>query len=274
MVMSVSCSSPVGKPKARTFQHLSFSAIATFQACPLKFFFKYVLGLPEETVSASLVFGSAIHAALQFHFEQLLARNHAPDLDALLDIYQEAWREHTGKEIKFPRGDTIDSFGRVADRILTAFTKSEFARPNGAILGVEEPLRGEIVPGCPELLARVDLITETAEHLELTDFKTARASWNENCVSDAAPQLLLYSELAKPLADGKPVRLRFAVMSKTKIPELRFHDVELDAKRLTRTKRIVERVWRAIQSGHFYPNPSPINCPTCPFQKPCRAWTG
>ena len=96
------------------------------------------------------------------------------------------------------------------------------ARPNGVILGVEESLRGEIVPGCPELLARLDLITETDDYLELTDFKTAAPSWSETQVSDAASQLLLYSELARPLADGKPIRLRFAVMSKTKVPELRF----------------------------------------------------
>jgi hypothetical protein len=115
---------------------------------------------------------------------------------------------------------------------------------------------------------------ETTEFLEITDFKTARGSWSEGHVNDAAPQLLLYSELARPLADGKPMRLRFAVLTKTRIPELTFHQVQLDPRQLTRTKRIVERVWKAIQGGQFYPNPSPINCSTCPFQKPCRAWTG
>jgi putative RecB family exonuclease len=137
--------------------------------------------------------------------------------------------------ITFPKGDTVDSFARLADRLLTAFMKSGFARPNGTILGVEETLRGKIVPGCPELLARLDLITETDEYLELTDFKTARSGWNESHISAAAPQLLLYSEPAKPLADGKPVRLRFAVMTKTKVPELRFRRVEPDGRQLART---------------------------------------
>jgi hypothetical protein len=44
--------------------------------------------------------------------------------------------------------------------------------------------------------------------------------------------------------------------------------------RVARTKRIVERVWKAIAAGSFYPTPSPMQCPSCPFREPCRGWTG
>ncbi len=47
----------IGRP------YLSHSAISTYQTCPLRYFYRYVSGLPEETVSASLVFGGAIHKA-------------------------------------------------------------------------------------------------------------------------------------------------------------------------------------------------------------------
>jgi ATP-dependent helicase/DNAse subunit B len=40
--------------------YISYSAISTYQACPLKWHFRYVLGLSEKTVSSALVFGSAI----------------------------------------------------------------------------------------------------------------------------------------------------------------------------------------------------------------------
>ena len=43
--------------------YLSFSAISTFQQCPLRYHFKYIQGLPETTVSASLILGGAVHAA-------------------------------------------------------------------------------------------------------------------------------------------------------------------------------------------------------------------
>jgi hypothetical protein len=87
-------------------------------------------------------------------------------------------------------------------------------------------------------------------------------------IEDALPQL------AKPLADGKPVRLRFAVLSKAKVPELVVHDVSVNSHQIEGTKRIVERVWRSIQAGFFFPSPSAINCHSCPYRQPCGAWKG
>lgn len=46
--------------------YLSYSAVRTFQSCPLKYRFRYVDGLHEDSVSSSLIFGSAIHAAVVF----------------------------------------------------------------------------------------------------------------------------------------------------------------------------------------------------------------
>lgn len=31
----------------------------------------------------------------------------------------------------------------------------------------------------------------------------------------------------------------------------------------------IAQVWAAIQSGNFYPSPSPQNCATCPFRSRC-----
>jgi len=55
-------------------------------------------------------------------------------------------------------GWAYDDLDRLADRMLATFQASDFARPEGMILGVEEELRGPVLPGCPDLLARVDLI--------------------------------------------------------------------------------------------------------------------
>ena len=126
---------------------------------------------------------------------------------------------------------------------------------------------------CPELLARVDLLIDTGAELVVSDFKTSRSSWSDDKVDDGSPQLLLYSELVKPIADGRPVKLSFAVLTKTKVPCLTVHDVPLEPQQIERTKRIVARVWRAIEAGNFYPNPSPLNCSTCSYREPCQAWT-
>lgn len=262
------------RPPPKAFDHISYSAVSTFQTCPLRFFFRYVLKLPVKTVASSLVFGSAMHQAVQFHYEQLLIGKPAPDIDCLLGVYQDYWDSCVGQSVLFGKGETRDTLGRMADRLLRIFIQSDFAKPNGVILGVEEELRGQIIPGCPDLLARVDLIVDAGKELVVSDFKTARCSWSDYKVDDVAPQLLLYSELVKPISDGRPIKLSFAVLTKTKLPVLTVHDVPLVPKQVDRTKRTVERIWQAIQAGHFYPNPSPINCGTCSYREPCRKWTG
>ncbi len=98
-----------------------------------------------------------------------------------------------------------------------AFQASDFANPVGSVIGVEEELRESVIPGLPDLLVRLDLIVDTQESLIVTDFKTARGRWSQDHADDAAEQLLLYSELAKQLVPGKPVRLEFAVVTKTKL---------------------------------------------------------
>lgn len=254
--------------------HISFSSITTYQQCPLKYFFKYVAGLPEESVSASFVFGRAIHRVVEFHFCELLAGNAPPDLDTLLAEFQAGWDEQPAATIVHPKTDTRDSLGQLADRMLTAFRDSDLARPTGRILGVEEELRGQLLPGVPDLVARLDLLVESAEDIIITDFKTSRSAWTDDKAAGSAEQLLLYRELVHTLLPERLIRLEFAVLTKTKEVTFSRHAVAPNAAKTLRTRRVVQRVWDAIDAGHFYPVPSPMNCPTCPYRGPCRHWSG
>lgn len=257
-----------------TRDHISHSSLQTYRQCPLKFYFKYVAALPQTTIPATYVFGSAVHSALELHFNELLAGGATPNLDTLLGAFQEGWEEHPPESIKYSKSETRDSLGRLADRLLRAFLDSDFARPTGRIIGVEEELRGAIIPGAPPLLARLDLLTETDDAITVTDFKTARSAWSNQTAEDSGSQILLYGQLVRRLLPHKPLRLEFIVATKTKEISIARHSVAFNQHSLTRTMRIAERVWHAIEAQHFYPNPSAMNCPSCPFRDPCRRWTG
>lgn len=267
---------PAGSHRSNTTvrNYLSYSAITTYQSCPLRYFFRYVAGLPERTVSSSLVFGSAIHRAVEHHFNELMAGNEPPSLEALVGEYDRHWQDADPSLVKFGKDDDVDSLGQLAQRMLGAFQGSILAKTDGAILGVEEELRGQAIPGCPDLLGRIDLIVETSEAVIITDLKTARTRWSQEQVEESANQLLLYHELVRDFVPRKRLRLQFAVLTKTKQPAVDLHDVQTDVKQIDRTKRIVERVWRAIEAQVFYPAPSAVNCSGCPFRGPCRAWDG
>ena len=260
--------------KALKRDYVSHSAISTYQQCPLRYYFRYVANLPEELTSSALVFGSGIHRAAELHFEALLAGNDAPSLDELMEVYQSIWDQRQDEPIRFGKNETRQSLHELAKRMLTTFQVSELAKPSGEIIGIEEELRGPVIEGCPDLLARVDLILATQDELQVIDLKTSRSRWKSGQAENQAEQLLLYSELAKEMASGKKLRLRFAVISKTKTPTLEMHDVSIHPDRVERTKRVVQRVWKAIQQGTFYPSPSPMKCPSCAYQQACRDWQG
>jgi putative RecB family exonuclease len=271
-----SCS--VAEPDRGTGRdYLSYTQVSTFQSCPLRWHFHYVEHRPRELVGSGLAFGAAIHSALECHYRALRAGEPRPTLDTLLAAYGRAWAVQARTPLRFGKGETAESLCRLAGRLLGAFQASDLAVPHGEIVGVEEKLRHELIPGLPDLLARVDLIVRTGDALLIRDFKTARARWNGAQLAQSAPQLLIYGELAARLAEefgDLPVKLEFVVLTKTQSPAVDIHPVEFDAHILERMRRVIQRVWSAMRAGHVYPNPSPMNCSFCSFRRACRAWCG
>ena len=254
--------------------YVSWSAISTFRQCPLKYKFRYIDGLPEESVSSALVFGTGIHSAVEQHFQAVLSGDPKPDLDALLFAYRSAWLPHEPDVISFGSTETRASLDALASKMLTAFLNSPAASVRGRVLGVEEEIRGMLVEGVPDLFGRVDLLTEDSDSLVITDIKTSRGKWSQEQVEDSSEQLLLYSHLASEISPGQKITTRFLVLTKTKEPVIEEHVREVEPGNVKRTLAGVEKVWRAIESGVFYPAPSTVGCAGCGYRAACRAWAG
>ena len=254
--------------------YISWSSISTFRQCPLKYKFRYIDGLPEESVSAALVFGTGIHSAVEQHYQSILSGDPKPDLDALLFAYRSAWLPHEPDAIQFGSTETRASLDALAGKMLTAFLTSPAASVQGRVLGVEEEIRGMLVEGVPDLYGRVDLLIEDADTLMITDIKTSRGKWSPEQVEDSGEQLLLYSKLASEISPGKKIATRFLVLTKTKEPVVEEHIREVEPAAVQRTLAGVERVWRAIESGVFYPAPSSVSCSSCGYRAACQAWVG
>lgn len=93
--------------------YISFSAIRTYQQCPLRYFFRYVARIPADTVSTSLVFGSAIHRAIELHFQRLLECSPPPTQDELFNAYRSG-RDVFTLPIRFAKDEQINSFDDLA----------------------------------------------------------------------------------------------------------------------------------------------------------------
>jgi putative RecB family exonuclease len=254
--------------------YISWSALSTFRTCPLKYKFRYIDGLPEESVSSALVFGTGIHTAVEQHFQAILSGDEQPDIERLMFAYRSAWLPHDPDAIQFGSTESRASLDALATRMLTAFLASPAASVQGRVLGVEEEIRGMLVEGVPDLYGRVDLLTEDSGSLVITDIKTSRGKWSAEQVEDSGEQLLLYSHLASEISPGKKLKTRFLIVTKTKEPVVEEHVREVSTAAVKRTLAGVERVWRAIESGVFYPAPAVMSCSSCGYRAACRAWMG
>jgi ATP-dependent exoDNAse (exonuclease V) beta subunit len=260
----------IAQTKVRDY--LSFSAIRAYQGCPLRYKFKYLDGIPEDRVSSTLIFGCAIHAALEHHFHRIMAGEpNETEVADLLEVYHQNWS--TEKTIQFATKDSRESLDKLAEKMFRNFLTSELSCPAETIVGIEEEFRGTLIPGVPDLLGRIDLLL-LGEDVVIRDLKTSRSSWDDEQASESAEQLLLYAELIKEIFPGRTLRLQFAVITKHVDPRIQLVETPWDQHRLERTKQIVKNVWQSIQSGNFYPSPSPIGCSSCCYRSQCLAWKG
>ena len=225
------------------------------------------------------MFGGAIHSGIEHHYRRAFEGTPPPTIDELVAAYQQAWRAEARAPVRFGKTESEESLSGLARRMLAAFQASEVSKSDSTaeLLGIEEEIRAPIVPGCPDLLGRIDLITLHDDAVRIVDFKTSRSRWNTAKVEEAAPQMLLYAELARPLAQElgvEEVRLEWIVITKAKQPAVEIHTLTPTPTQIVRTKAVVRRVWEGIKGGHFFPSPSSMACSSCPFSKACGEWEG
>ena len=265
-------------------QYLSHSQISLMRSCPKKFSFSYIEKAEPEFIPNSLIFGGSIHSVLELYYRCKL-EGLAVTKEALLSAYHDSWqqqlakaKELAGKEVpvKYNKAQDIDTLHALADRMISAFLASQLAQPKGIILGVEEHLTVELDPELPDVLAKVDLVLQTDGSLHVVDFKTSRSRWNDQKALESADQLVLYGATLETMSASLhlPVKLHFAVMTKAKTPVVQLVQVPTSPMQLQTLKETVGSVWQHIQSGNFYPSPSPMNCGGCQFRSRCPVFAG
>ena len=260
--------------------YLSHSQLAQMRGCPKKFSFLYVEKAAPDFIPSSLIFGGSIHSSLEIYFRARL-EGLGITHEALLSAYHDSWRRQKEKAggdvpVRFCKAETHDSLHALADRIITSFLNSPLASPKGIILGIEEELRVVLDLDLPDILAKVDLVTQTDGSLHVVDFKTSRSRWTDEKAQESADQLLLYGATVGTMSESLalPVKLHFAIITKAKKPVVQLLPVATNPDRVAAMKKNVAAVWEAIQAGYFYPNPSPMNCTGCPYRSRCPVFGG
>lgn len=259
--------------------YLSFSQIYLMRACPKKFFAHYVAHARPAFIPASLIFGSAVHSAAETHFRAMLAGVTLGAGD-LHQAFRVAWKGQMAASdelpIQYGKDQDESKLDDLGKRMIDAFLASPAAQPAGTLLGIEEEFLITIDPALPDILAKVDLVYESAGAIMVRDFKTSRSKWNQEKATESADQIILYGRMLRDLSRGmeKPMEGEFVVLTKAKAPQVQVLPVPVTAEGIRRTQESIATTWQAVLAANFYPAPSPMNCATCQYRSHCPVFGG
>jgi RecB family exonuclease len=255
--------------------HLSFSSIKTYQACPKKFAFKYIELVPEEFTPSYFSFGGAFHRAVERIHESTIAGEPVPGLDELVDAFDRAWTDLVAERspVKFSKDEDAGSLRQLATRMLSAYREHLLVSPNrgSQIIAIEESVRFRLLADVPPIEMRLDLLELRGTDLIVSDLKTSKSRWSEAKIADGLPQLVLYAHGLMPiLRELGATRIvpRFVTVTKAKKPVVQVLQPTATQADVTRLKQTVAETWNAIQSDVF-PRYESWACAQCPYQRRC-----
>ena len=257
---------------AQDHNHLSYSQINSFMTCPLKYRFHYIDRLEEQFTSSALLFGSGIHAGIQAYLQSILEADPLRP-DQLLDVYREEWRGSHGPKIRYSARESEESLVNKARELFTLFVDQYDLEAE--VIAVEEAftidlneLAAEDPSTLPPLTGYVDAIIKNGS-TTLIDYKTSSRKPGGDV---NAMQLVAYSLGATTLGyEPNELAYRYEYLVKTAKPELITYPVAVGDNERRRFLKTTTRVWKAIQSAVFFPNPSYL-CSSCGYQSHCKEW--
>jgi putative RecB family exonuclease len=249
---------------------LSFSQIQTYLGCPLKYRFQYVDKIPRPWRAAAMAFGSSVHAAVEwFHKERLAGRS--PELTQVLKVFDADWYAQNVEPLVFSERESKDSLAEKGRAMLQLYVEATDHKQVTFVeqwfeLDLADPETGEVLD--VKLRGVFDLLEEGDT---LVDLKTAGRTLEAGGL-ERHLQLSTYALVYFLLTERIP-RLRLDMLLKTAKPRLERHPTTRTIEDLGWTARLIREVALAIETEHFFPNPS-WRCTECEYFAHCQQWRG
>ncbi len=232
---------------------LSYTALSTYEQCPLQYKFRYVDRLDWEPRPA-LSFGESLHSALEWLYSQQTP--HLPELPSLLDKLDELWVSEG-----YSSPEEEERYREHAREIL-----SEFYRSNSGSFRLPASVEQQfqIDMGDFLLTGKIDRLDRHPDGTyEIIDYKTNRRIPPLSRLANDL-QLPIYQLASSRLWGIRPGKLTFYYL----IPNQRFTTRPWSEDRLREVEDRLRRAAEDIRSGVFHPRPNPL-CGWCDFSAQC-----
>ena len=252
--------------------HISVSQMNLYRTCSLKYRFQYIDQLPKLGRPAPLVFGSGVHAALEWLHKARRAGGQ-PSLDDLLRVFEADWHAQClDGDILFREDTSADQLLVKGKELLSAYYHAPPRPVQDAEVSFQVPLvhptTGEVLD--VPLRGVIDLIEADDT---LIEFKTSQKRWMLSDLPDNV-QLTAYSYAYELLYGRPPKELRLVNLIRTKHPTIETHVTGRETSDYERLFYLGKEIRRGIRGGVFIPNRGCWLCKDCEYDRDCREWTG
>ena len=253
----------------RLQQKISPSKLSLFQACRLKFFFRYVLEL-KKPKTAALHVGSTVHSVLK-GWNKARWRQQSPALADLHASYQAAWQGEQTEEPVAWDNPTVEAEQRQTGwRLLETFFREspirEAGKPDAVEVSVEADLSSR---GLPTLVGVLDLVQDQT----VIDFKTSASTPNaDRAALVNSTQATAYSLLYRENTGQREQGVELHHLVKLKSPKLVvIYLSPVGDRECARLFRVMDSYVAALDRRDFIPSPG-LQCVGCEFFAECAAW--
>lgn len=242
--------------ETNTPKYVSYSQLETFETCPLKYYYRYILGL-TGTPSHALTFGQTIHRTLRdFHQAEMFGKEYS--LDNLLKIYQDHWigegyEDIEHRKLRFKEG--LEILKQYYERYKNLLNKPVFLEKKFTVKTGNLFLTGSI--------DRIDQ-NEMGEY-ELIDYKTGEGKRKKQEI-DKDEQLTIYALAAKEVLKINPKSLSLYFIEQNEKVTTERSDEDLE-----KIKQKMIEVFSQIGQSTF-PAKVGLWCNFCEFNRICPAY--
>lgn len=246
----------------------SHSRLSSFEDCPRKFQYRYVLKLPSDTEGIEAFVGKRVHEVLE-RLYRFAVDGRVPSLARVLERFRLWWDEHfDAARIRIVReGLDAEHYRRIGERCLSHYYRRHYPFDADETLAVEERVLFSLDPaGEYRIQGFVDRVGRARDGtLEIHDYKTsARVPRQERLDRDR--QLALYQMGLAGRFRSERVRLVWHYLATDQVRTSQRSPEQLEALRFD-TVALIDRI-RAEEQ--FAPRPGPL-CGWCEFNDVCEA---
>lgn len=239
----------------------SYSQIETYDNCPLRYKYQYVLKIPTLPSGVAASFGSTIHKALQKFYKDK-KENIPVDLEKLVFYMNESWIPlgYTSKKYE-------DKMRHEGGKSLTDFYNT-FHNENIEVLDLEKFFKIKITDDIviSGVIDRVDKIGK--DKIEIVDYKTGKMPEEKKLKKNM--QLAIYA-LAATDKNFYGKKLEDVSLSLYYLQENKKISIEKTDKDIHDLKAEIRKIAEEINHHDFKAKPS-MMCDFCPFKINCEAW--